>query len=101
MLYRSCAVHPFFKSQLLDLPKQSRTRNEQHNLMGLLCHSHDGHLMKMLESKTPAMHEAFARILRNGCHQQVTVPSDVAGLYVWQTACGLRLGRTGGISLAD
>jgi len=51
--------------------------------------------MQMLESKTPAMHEAFARILRNGCHQQVTVLSDVAGLYVWQTACGLRLGRTG------
>lgn len=69
--------------------------------MGLLCHSHDGYVIQMLESKAPAMHEAFARILRDGHHQQVTVLSDAAGPYVWQPAYSLRSGRTGGISLAD
>lgn len=101
VLYRSCAVRPFFESQLLDLLEQSRTRNEQRNLMGLLCYSHDGHLVQVLEGEAPAVHEAFARILRDGRHQQATVLSDAAGPYVWRPAYGLRSGRTGRISLAD
>ncbi|AMJ66057.1 BLUF domain-containing protein [Hymenobacter sp. PAMC 26628] len=79
VLYRSRAVHPFSEAQLLDLLEQSRAYNEQHDLTGLLCYSRDGHFVQVLEGEAAAVHAVFARIQRDGRHQQVKVLSDAAG----------------------
>ncbi|OGX91421.1 BLUF domain-containing protein [Hymenobacter coccineus] len=79
VLYRSQAAHPFSEDQLLELLEQARVGNEQHNLTGLLCYSHDGHFVQVLEGEEMAVREMFAHIQRDARHQRVTVLSEAAG----------------------
>ncbi len=79
VLYRSRAVHSFSEAQLLGLLEQARAHNAQHYLTGLLCYSREGRFVQVLEGEATAVHEVFARIQRDGRHQQVKVLSDAAG----------------------
>lgn len=78
VLYRSQAVQPLTANQRTELLEQSRAWNEQHHITGLLCYSHSGHFIQVIEGSALNVHALFAKIRRDKRHHQVVLLSDKA-----------------------
>lgn len=83
VLYHSQATQLFTRAQLAELLEQSRYWNEQHNVTGLLCYSHSGHFVQMIEGTTAAVHGLFTKIQQDPRHHSVVALSDRAGAARW------------------
>lgn len=59
--------------------EQSRAYNEQHNITGLLCYSHSGHIVQVIEGTAAAVHGLFAKIQHDSRHHKVVTLSNRAG----------------------
>lgn len=83
ILYRSQAVRPLTEGQRTDLLEESRAWNEQHHITGLLCYSHSGHFVQIIEGATQDVHALFTKIRQDKRHQNISLLSDRASETRW------------------
>jgi hypothetical protein len=78
IIYVSQAVGPMSEGQLEALLIQSRSRNEEAAITGLLIYRYSadtdsGHFIQMLEGDEPALSDTFGRIAADRRHHSVLV----------------------------
>jgi Sensors of blue-light using FAD len=72
LVYTSHAKIPFSEPELLDLLRQSRDRNKEYNITGILLYV-QGKFMQVLEGKKAFVEEIYASILNDPRHTRVTM----------------------------
>ncbi len=72
LVYTSYAVKPFTEEELLDLLRQSRERNKECNVSGILLYV-QGKFMQVLEGKKSFVEEIYSSIQRDTRHSRVTL----------------------------
>jgi Mg2+ and Co2+ transporter CorA len=70
LVYTSVATHPIEREALFDLLRESRDRNRQNNISGLLLHKND-QFVQVLEGEESQVKALFDRIRKDQRHQQV------------------------------
>lgn len=72
LVYTSHAVKPFSDAELLELLQQSRDRNKEFNISGILLYV-QGKFMQVLEGKKAFVEQIYASILKDPRHTRVTL----------------------------
>lgn len=72
LIYVSTAVAPMSEDDLLQLLEQSRSRNQQHRITGMLLYK-NGHFMQVLEGEEASVMKIFHDIERDPRHKSVDV----------------------------
>jgi len=72
LVYTSSASEHFTKVELLDLLAQSRNRNEELGITGLLLY-HGGNILQVLEGDESAVEKLFGRIAMDTRHRGIIV----------------------------
>ena len=72
LIYVSTAVVPMTEGDLVKLLKQSRSRNEQNRITGMLLYK-NGHFMQVLEGEEASVMEIFHNIEKDPRHKSVDV----------------------------
>ncbi len=70
LVYTSTATHPIEREALFDLLRQSRDRNRQNHISGLLLHKND-QFIQVLEGEESQVRALFDRIRSDKRHQNV------------------------------
>ena len=70
LVYTSTATHPIEREALFDLLRQSRDRNRQNQISGLLLHKND-QFIQVLEGEESQVRALFDRIRSDKRHQNV------------------------------
>ena len=70
LVYTSTATHPIEREALFDLLRQSRDRNRQNQISGLLLHKND-QFIQVLEGEESHVRALFDRIRSDKRHQNV------------------------------
>ena len=72
LIYVSTAVLPMTDNALIELPRQSRARNERNRVTGLLLYK-GGHFMGVLEGNKARVMKIFASTKRDARHKSIDV----------------------------
>jgi hypothetical protein len=72
LVYTSHAVKPLSESELLELLKQSRDRNKEFKISGILLYV-QGKFMQVLEGKKAFVEKIYASIVNDPRHTRVTM----------------------------
>ena len=72
LVYTSHAVRPLSEPELLDLLRQSRDRNKEFNISGILLYV-EGKFMQVLEGRKAFVHTIYDSILNDKRHSRVTM----------------------------
>jgi len=71
LVYTSHATREFSEADLIDLLKQCKSFNEQHNITGMLLYL-QGKFIQVLEGAQPDVESLFAMIKKDSRHTRVT-----------------------------
>lgn len=75
LIYASVAVQRFDSSQLIELLQQSRIRNAQRGITGMLLHT-EGNFFQVLEGPREQVHNLYRKITQDTRHSQMTLIID-------------------------
>ena len=91
IVYGSRVAEPFAKEQLLGLLEQSRRKNQEKRLSGLLLYR-DGQFLQVLEGPEKPVKELFAKIRQDPRHHEIEVyfEGQVAGRMFPDWSMGFR-----------
>ena len=70
LVYTSHAVEPFSQEYLIDLLRESRSVNRQHQITGMLLYL-NGKFIQILEGKRDDVQKIYQKILQDKRHQRV------------------------------
>lgn len=70
-IYTSVEAHPFSEAEITQLVRESRMKNQQHGITGLLLHVEDT-FFQILEGPAEAIRELYDKILLDSRHARIT-----------------------------